>query len=227
MQREGKMKLVFDSSSLISISQSCLINVLGGLKKKMNAKFIIPKAVYAEAVERPISIKRFELNAIRIKKGVEQGWFSVQGVKDGHLMGEIDGLANSCFSVRGRPVRLLQLGEVEALALIRELEADALVIDERTTRMLIENPRQLEKIMEARKRKNVRVEERQAREFGQMFKGVAISRSIELVALAYEFGLLGQELPRGKQSLEAALFALKYSGCAVSAREINLFLQGR
>jgi predicted nucleic acid-binding protein len=221
------MRVVFDSSSLISVSQSCLVNVLGSLKEKLGAEFIIPEAVYREAVERPISIKRFELNAIRIKKGVEEGWFSVKGVKDEQLMGEIDGLANSCFSVRGRPVRLLQLGEVEALALIKELGADALVIDERTTRMLIENPKQLKKIMEARRRKNVRVEERQAKDFGKMFEGTAIARSIELVALSHEFGLLEQELPKGRQSLEAALFALKYSGCAVSSREINLFLQGK
>jgi len=221
------MKVIFDASTLISISQSCLINVLGRLKEKMNAEFIIPEAVYSEAVERPISIKRFELNAIRIKKGVEEGWFSIKAVKDQQIMGEIDGLANSCFSIRGRPIKLLQLGEVEALALIKELNADALVIDERTTRMLIENPKQLKKILEARRRKNVKVEERQAKDFGKMFEGMAIVRSIELVALAFEFGLLEQELPKGQQSLEAALFALKYSGCAVSAREINLFLQGR
>ncbi len=221
------MKVIFDASTLISISQSCLINVLGRLNEKINAEFIIPEAVFSEAVERPISIKRFELNAIRIKKGIEEGWFSIKAVKDQRLMGEIDALANSCFSIRGRPIRLLQLGEVEALALIKELNADALVIDERTTRMLIENPGQLEKILEARRRKNVRVEERQAKDFGKMFEGIAIVRSIELVALAYEFGLLEQELPKGQQSLEAALFALKYSGCAVSAREINLFLQGR
>lgn len=221
------MRLVFDSSSLISVSQSCLVNVLGSLRDKMGAEFVVPQAVYREAVERPISIKRFELNAIRIKRGVEKGWFSVRAVKDQRLFGEIDALANSCFSVRGKPVRLLQLGEVEALALVRELEADALVIDERTTRMLVESPNQLKKIMEARRRNSVSVEQRQVREFGNLFKETSIARSVELVALAFQLGILGEELPKGRQSLEAALFALKYSGCAVSSREINLFLRGR
>ena len=220
------MKMVFDASALISVSQTCLVNILPGLKEKMNAEFIIPSEVFREAVERPIEVRRFELNAVRLKKVVGQGCFSVVSAKDKDLVAEIDGLANHCFFVKGRPVRLLQLGEIEALCLVKELGAGALAIDERTARMLVENPRQLGKIMEARRGNPVRIDSESVSRIKRMFSGLAFARSVELVSLAYEFGLLDQELPKGKQSLEAALFAVKYSGCAVSSREINSFLRG-
>jgi hypothetical protein len=128
--------------------------------------------------------------------------------------------------VHGRPIRLLQRGEIEALAIAKELGAEAFAIDERTTRMLIENPEQLRKIIQARRSIRIDVDNSKQRAFSGMFSGLAIVRSVELIALADEYGLLEEELPKGKQSLEAALFAAKYSGCAVSSREINLFLHG-
>ena len=221
------MKVVFDSSALISVSQTCLINILGGLKEKMNAEFLIPQVVFNEAVQRPIEIKRFELNAIRIKKAIDQGWFRVAKVEDKTFFDEVEGLANNCFFIKGNAVRLLQAGEIEALAIIREQKAEALAIDERTTRMLIENPKQLQAIMQARKNRQISIDAKKARLFGGMFQGLSVVRSVELIALAHEFGILGEELPKGPQSLEAALFAAKYSGCAVSSREINIFLHGK
>ncbi len=102
------MKIVFDSSTLISVSQTCLINILAGLRKKMNAQFFVPEAVFQEAVLRPISIKRFELNAIRIKKAIGEKWFNVTPVKDKKLFSQIDEIANNCFFIKERPVKLLK-----------------------------------------------------------------------------------------------------------------------
>lgn len=221
------MRIVFDSSALISVSQTCLINILGGLREKMNAEFFVPEAVLQEAVLRPISIKRFELNAIRIKKAIDEKWFNVAPVKDRKLFSQIDAIANNCFFIKERPVRLLQRGEIESLCLIRELGAEAFAIDERTTRMMVENPLELQKILQARKRINVKANKENTKLLQEMFQETTILRSVELIALAFEQGLLSQELPEGKQSLEAALFAAKYSGCAVSSREINVFLHGK
>ena len=221
------MNFIFDSSSLISVSQTCLINILGGLRQELKAEFVIPKAVEYEAVERPSSIKRFELNAIRIKNAIDKGWFTVKKNRDKQLFDKIAGLANSCFYAKGRPVKLIQKGEIEALALAKELKAVAFAIDERTTRMLVESPSHLRKILQTRR--NIRIEENQANlnAFREMFKHLTMIRSVELISLAFELGLLEKELPKGRQSLEAALFAAKYSGCAVSAREINMFLQSK
>ena len=48
--------------------------------------------------------------------------------------------------------------------------------------------------------------------------------STELVALAAEKGYLVDEIGTGKKALEAALYAVKYMGCSVSAQEIEGFL---
>lgn len=221
------MKMVFDTSSLISISQTCLIKILSKLQKKTNAEFIIPDSVYCEAVKRPISIKRFELNAIRIKKAIDDGNFEVVKLQDWKLFDEISEIANNCFRVNQKPIKLIQKGEIEALALIKELGADALAVDERTARMLIEAPRQLQKIIQARKRVKINIDKKNTGLLETMFSGLTIARSVELIALAHELGILEQELPKGPQSLEAALFAAKYSGCAVSSREINIFLHNQ
>jgi len=219
------MRMVFDASALISVSQTCLIKILGSLQKELDAEFFIPQTVFEEAVQRPIQIKRFELNAIRIKKAIEDNWFKVVSSKDGQLFGQIEEIANNCFFVNGKPIALLQRGEIEALCLVKELSAEAFAIDERTTRMLIENPVQLQGIMQERRGKSISIEKNRVGQFGAMFRETAIVRSVELIVLADELGLLKEELPLGQQSLEAALFAAKYSGCAVSGREINLFLQ--
>ena len=178
-------------------------------------------------MKRPISIKRFELNAIRIKKAIDSGYFKVVKLKDTQLFDQVAETANHCFYVKERPIKLIQRGEIEALALIKELDADSLAVDERTARMLIEAPLELQKIIQMRKRIKIKVDKRNTRLLETMFQDLTIVRSVELIALANELGVLQRELPEGPQALEAALFAAKYSGCAVSSREINIFLQGQ
>jgi len=220
------MHLVFDSSSLISVGQSCLTKVLQSLQHELGAGFVIPESVLGEAVKRPLHIKRFELNAVRLKKAVDEGWISVAKVRDHGLVEEIMHAANNCFFVRDRPVTLLQRGEIEALALVLELGDAALVVDERTTRMLIEVPSKLRGLMESRHRSRISVDRGNVKRFREMFKGMSIVRSVELIALAFERGLFKGELQQNKQALHAALYAAKYSGCAVSGREIDAFLRG-
>ena len=47
-------KLVFDSSSLISISEKCFMNILGELAENENVEFLIPESVYFESVSIPL-----------------------------------------------------------------------------------------------------------------------------------------------------------------------------
>ena len=220
------MRFVFDSSSLIALSQSCLIDLLAGLREKMKADFLIPEMVEQEVVGRPLHIKRFELNAVRIKKAVDSGVFIVKELQGEQEAQRISGIANNCLFVAGRPIRLLQGGEIAALALALQENAAAFVIDERTTRMLIEAPRELLQLMQERYRQRISMQKEGVDALRSLFGGLNIIRSVELVALAEQNGLLQQVLPEGKQSLEAALYAVKYNGCAVSSREIDLFLRG-
>ena len=55
--------------------------------------------------------------------------------------------SNKVFSTGRGYLNLLQEGEMEALALVIEIKADALLVDERTTRVIIENPKNLMKLL--------------------------------------------------------------------------------
>lgn len=219
------VRFVFDSSSLIALSQTCLIDLLAGLREKMKADFLIPAVVEQEVVGRPLHIKRFELNAVRIKKAVDSGVFIVKELRSEQDAQMISGIANNCLFVADRPIQLLQGGEISALALALQENAEAFVIDERTTRMLIEAPQELLQLMQERYSQKISMQKEKVAALRSLFGGLNIIRSVELVALAAEQGLLQQVLPEGKQSLEAALYAVKYNGCAVSSREIDLFLR--
>ena len=134
-------------------------------------------------------------------------------------------LANHSFYTQSGPVTLLQRGEAEALALAKIYEAKALFIDERTTRSLIENPLRLKKVLEKRQAQEIRMNERNLAAFRDMFPDLKMFRSADVIALAFEQGLFNHELSPTIVELEAALWATKFSGCAVSEVEINEYVQ--
>jgi predicted nucleic acid-binding protein len=203
------------------------MNIMRGLQGSINSDFVISRGVFDEIVERPMQIRRFEMNASRIDKAVHDGWIKVRELSSSSMakVPQIMGLANSSFFIEGKPLRLIHNGEAETLALVLELGAAAMIIDERTTRSLIETPEALKSLMESRYETKITADWGRLGEFRQMFKGLNIARSVELIALANEHGLLEQELYGGKKALEAALFAAKYSGCAVSTNEIEEFVK--
>jgi len=221
-------KLVFDSSSLISISEKCFMNILGELAENENVEFLIPESVYFESVSRPLKIKKFELNAIRIKEAVDRGWLRVarEDRKLGKLISELSEIANeTAYSSRGKII-LVDKGELESLALVKRTHADALVIDERTTRMLVEEPQQLKKILEKRLFEKVRLNKHSLQLFKNFVGKTRIIRSVELMALAFEKNYFQKEFSRTRDALEAALYAMKFAGCAVSDHEIEQYLKG-
>ena len=64
--------LIFDSSTLISFSMNGLYDELAKLKKIFNGKFIITEDVKREVIDKPLTIKRFELEALRIKQMLDE-----------------------------------------------------------------------------------------------------------------------------------------------------------
>ena len=223
-------KIIFDSSTIISISEKCLTHLLRGLGLEGNVDFLVPQSVYGETVERPLKIKRFELGALRIQQAVEEGWLQLVKpnavTKD--LTRKILDTANSLFFVGGAPLTIIQRGEAETLAVCKHLEAGMVAIDERTTRMLIEDPWRLQEyVAYKQQQQNVRLNEGRLQEFSKLLSDIEVVRSVELVALAYERGYFKGTLLPSKQALEAALYALKFAGCAVSGSEIDRFLGRR
>ena len=66
-------KVIIDSSTLIALSGSCLFNILHRLKEKNSLDFLISEKVRKESVDTPLSINRFELNALRIREAINKG----------------------------------------------------------------------------------------------------------------------------------------------------------
>ena len=215
-------ELIFDSSSIISIAQNCLMKVLESLSKKTNNHFVITKGVEFESVIKPLTITKFELNALRIKRAIDLDWFKVEPNEIDST--QIENLANNIFFSENKPIKIIHKGEAEALALYKKLNASVLVIDERTTRMLIEEPKNLEKKLKFHYRKKIKMNTGNLKKFSSFVGKINIVRSAELIAKAFDLGCFEGELENSNKSLEAALFALKFNGCAVSLEEIKEYL---
>jgi len=220
-------KAVIDSGTMISLSSTCLMNIFKNFVKHNNIDLMVSSAVARESVWRPITNKRFALNAARIKHAFNDGIVNVVESTDEVrlLEGKILAIANTCFSTKFGPTKIIQQGEAEALALAKINEAKALFVDERTTRSLIENPSRLKQVIEKRQHTRIEADTKKIKEFRDLFPDLKVYRSVDIIAFAYEQDLFDHELDRGKLELEAALYAAKYAGCAVSEREITEYLK--
>ena len=225
----GEVKAVIDSGTMITISSTCLINVFKSFVSKNNLELLVSSEVSEECVWKPIQNKRFALNAARIKHLFNSGVINVvkptQEIRN--LEGKILELANNAFRTDFGPLTIVQRGEAEALALAKINGAKALFVDERTTRSLIENPLRLKQVLEKRQHKKVKIDETRINTLQNMFSDLKIFRSVDVIAFAYEQGLFEGELDNGKLELEASLYSAKFSGCAVSEREILDYLKSK
>ena len=225
-QQELERTIVVDSSSIITISDNCMIKVVRNLAQISGIKFVLPESVYEESVVRPLSIKRYELNAVRIKDAVQDGYISVVRTTQSvaRAMDEIGEASDRICTAGGKALKLIQRGETEALALANELGVKTVLVDERTTRMLVEEPQNMHGVLERRHERKIVINPDAAHRFMGMFENFKIVRSVELIALAYESGAFGEELHKSREALEASLWAAKYAGCAVSEDEIRKYM---
>lgn len=210
-------KIVCDSSSIISLSDNCLLDLL----PKFNVEFIVPKGVEKELVERPLHVNEFEFKALRLREAINEGMIKVEDVPGVHERAEeILEEANSLFQPR---VKILHEGEAECLALMELVGAKTLLVDERTTRLIVEDPVGLGKFIQNRTSFKVRMSEEKALKLHDRFSSFSVIRSSEVVAVAYEKGLLDKY--GDGRLLHASLYALKFSGCAISKKEISEYLK--
>ena len=218
---------VLDASSIISLSDSCLLYLLKDLHDKLDIELVIPRSVEDESVTRPLNIKRFELNAIRIKKGIEEGWLKVRDIGDSaiKLRDELESVINSIFFVEDKDLTIFQRGESEAIVLAAELNSEVFVIDERTTRALLEDPLSLHSLIQRRQGRQIQVRKEGLNKLKDLFPDVLVVRSCDLIAWAFEQKAFSRELLHEKAALEAALYAVKFKGCAVSIEEIKEYLR--
>jgi hypothetical protein len=223
--KRGQTKaIIFDASTLISFAMNGLLPELKALKKSFSGKFIITQDVKREVIDKPLTIKRFELEALKVKHLMNEKIIElplVLGVKNSEILQLANDFlerANNIFIGRGKNIKLISMGEATCLALSRILNnkkiENVVAVDERTTRMLIEKPENLRKIMQKKLHMKVDLN----KDNFKIFKGFKLIRSVELIYVAYKKGLIRLKDPL---VLDALLWALKFKGCSVSGKEIN------
>jgi len=224
--------LVFDSGPIISLALNNLLWVLEELKKHYEGDFLAPPAVYQELVERPMNILRYRFEAYQTRELFNKG---VLKIGDGEVFREMRqtalSLAGRLLYAKHHPISVIHEGDAEVLALAYSAGAEAVVMDERTTRVLLEEPDALRKIISSKLHTKVKLEKKALKEFLRNFSGCRVIRSVELVAIAYELGILDRysdnpQQPEAKEAmLEASLWALKLKGATVSQNEIEKILK--
>ena len=214
--------ILCDSSSLISLTNSCFIDFLYFFNKRFNTQFIIAPSVKKEIIERPlaISMKAYELSAMRMKKALDDRALSEVNEDTLDKAKEIMNLANEMFYARSRPIHLVDLGEADIIALAKATDCDIILMDERTTRMLIEAPFKLKEHMEREMGVTVMLNKRSFDDFKEITNGMKVIRSSELASLAFKAGYFSTYSEPGKM-LEATLYSLKYGGCSIGFDEID------
>lgn len=216
--------IVFDSGSLISLSMAGLFDELVGLKKIFKGKFLITKEIKGEIIDKPMNIKKFELEAIRLKELLDSGILEMPSslkIDEEEITKktyEILQMANATFHGRDRDIHLIDLGESSALALSKMLSdmgiSNVLAVDERTTRMLCEKPENLRKLMEGKLHTSITAKT----ENYDYFKNFRFIRSTELMYVAHKKGIIESN---DAKILDALLYALKFKGAAISDEEIS------
>lgn len=222
--------IVFDAGSVISLTINDLLWLLDRLKKRFKGEFQISKGIKKELVDKPLTTKRFKFEAIKVLQMINNGVLTIEDSEQIRKTTEILlDTANKSFYAHGQPINIVHYGEMSGLATAIHNKSDAYVVDERTTRLLIENPNKIRNILRHTLHTDIKINQGMLKEFQKLAKGVKIIRSIELVVIAYELGLLDiylTELPEPKKTLlESVLWGLKLNGCAVSKREIEQIIK--
>ncbi|MCD6522198.1 MAG: hypothetical protein J7K68_00460 [Candidatus Diapherotrites archaeon] len=213
-------EIVCDASSLISLSDNCLLWILNELE----ASFLVPHSVKLEIVDYPLQSKRFELKALRLNEAITDGVLKViHEPRVRNRANEILRLANSVFKYGGHTVKIIHKGEAETIALMKEKGYQTLLIDERTTRLLIEDIYALKKYIESRTGFRIKMNREIVKDLQKKLRDIRVVRSGDLVAYAYEQGLLDRY--GTKEALKATLYGVKYAGCAITNEEIEQYVK--
>jgi len=215
-----------DSGVLISLTSACLDNLLYFFAENHGVRFVIPPSVEEESVGRPMksNLRQHLFSAVRIRDAIDDGVITVVDAKVADKTRRIMNMANNMFYIKGRPLRLIHHGESEMLALSKKLGIENILIDERTTRMLIEAPFSLKEHLEEEFRVNVMLDKKKFKELTSEISSIQAIRSSELVMLAYENGYFRRFEKIQKKAVEAALYKMKYSGCSIGFDEINEYM---
>ena len=222
--------IIFDAGPIISLTTNNLLWVLGELKKKFNGSFVMSIGVKRELVDRPLGTRRFKFEALQVQSLIEKKVVVViEEEAVTKKARELSDLANSVLSAHGKNIKIAQVGEMETLAAAILYKADAVVVDERITRTLLENPAGLRRLMEKRLHMQLKVNEKALHDFEEATRHITLIRSIELITVAFELGILDKfivDIPNARRELlESILWGVKLNGASVTEDEINTIVK--
>lgn len=217
--------LFFDTGPIITLVMSRLVWILPELKKKYGGKFYITPSVKRELVTRPMDIKRFEFEALQALKLIKEGVLEVYEDIPEKEVSRLHLLANSSFKLDNQNMEVVQSGEIESVVCALKAGAEAIIMDERTLRLFIENNKEMKALLERRFQKTISVDAEKMKQFSKELGSIKIIRSIELIGVAYKMGLLDSFTPEQKNGRErlvdAVLWTAKYNGAAVTEHEVE------
>jgi len=216
--------IIFDAGTLITFAMNGLLPELKNLKQIFSGKFLITQKVKYEVVDRPLSIKRFELEALQVQKLIEEKVLELPEsleIKKEEIEKNSERLiqiANTTFEANSNKIKIIDLGETSCLALSQILNnkkiKNVVAADERTIRILSEKPENLKNLLERKLKSKIKANSKNY----NFFKEFKFIRSAELVYVAFKKGLVKL---KGPMVLDALLYAVKFKGCAISGDEIN------
>ena len=218
--------VIFDAGPIISLTTNNLLWIIEKLKERYSGDFLIPKSVEFELVQKPIETKKFKLEALEVNMEINKGNLKViDNPEITALKQELLLMANSCFKANGKQIQIVQDGEMAAVAVALLFESDAIVIDERTTRELIENPEELAELMSRKLHTKVEVDKEILKKLNEKLGKLKVIRSVELAVVGYELGLFDKYLTKDKDARktlkEAILWGIKIRGASISQEEID------
>lgn len=216
---------VMDSSALISLVETCNSGCIEFLSKQ-GAVFFITQTVKNEVITNPMQIRKFQLSALRLKKLLTENQIKIFHSKSlTHDKNKVLYLANSLLYANGKPLKVLHEGEAECLAAFSSAKMDCLVIDEKTTRLLIENPFRLRDVLQTEYAQEISLNNRNLDSFKEFTKNIIVARSSEIIAAAAKRGFFKAFHDDEENAFHAATQALREAGCSLSDSEIEEYKQ--
>jgi hypothetical protein len=212
-------QLLFDSSTLISLGLTSTLHILEPLKKSYGGKFVIPDSVKKEVVDNAIRGLRFKYEGYQIKKLIDTGVLEVIAEKPYNKeISNLSSLANTTFSANGHAIKIVHPGELALLVIAHQgNDDDAVVIDEKITRLLVESPESLPTRLGAKLHTHISIDNHKLALLKKKMTDITILRSADISLAAY----LKKHLDQNPDAFNGLLWALKYAGCAISEQEIN------
>lgn len=230
---KGTKMLILDSGPLISLTTNNLLWTIKVLSQKTGVQMAIGPAVKEELVDKPLKTKKFELEAFQVVRHIQEGTLKVLNAPDSKLVYDVLNVCNNTFEAKGNPIKIVHYAEIEAIMVAKELGTNHVAIDERTARMLIEDPEGLKNLLESRLHTKIKVNQKNLKNIKQMFKNIKVIRSTEMMLVAYKMGFFNENIqfmksvgpiPKNKVNsafVDGLLWGLKIRGTAISRQEID------